>query len=98
MASKMPELKRRVNAFLVGEEGKISKDSILKAGALLGAVGISSVAMAGSAVAQSHTNSISGSFDPSTITVSGTHGHHSSHSSHGSHGSHGSHCSGGWCD
>ncbi|MBW2979908.1 hypothetical protein KY360_00645 [Candidatus Woesearchaeota archaeon] len=35
MKMKIPQLKKKVNAFLIGEEGKISKESLLKVGALL---------------------------------------------------------------
>ena len=104
MGSKIPGIKKKVSAFLVGEEGKISRDSILKAGIMLGAVGISSAALSQSGAAQAtHVNNILASYNSGTATISGTHTHHGSHSSHGSHGSHsshashGSHGSGGWC-
>ena len=37
---KIPKIKKMVNAFLVGQEGKISKQSIIKAGLLLGTMGL----------------------------------------------------------
>lgn len=94
MAGMLPEVKKKVNAFLVGEEGKISKKSLIKTGAFLGAIAVGSAVLSSSASAQAtHSNTISGSFDGATNTISGTHTHHGSHSSHGSHGSHGSHSS-----
>jgi hypothetical protein len=96
MGFKMPSIKKRISAFLVGEDGKISKDSVMKAGAILGAIGITSALLAESAAA--HTNRITSSYSSSLGRITGTHTSHGSHGSHGSHASHGSHCSGWWCD
>ncbi len=93
--SKLPKIKKSVNAFLVGEEGKISKDSLVKAGLLLSAYAIGA-ALASKDIA-GHTNHISHGNDlgakNEVLTginnlnrVSAAHGHHASHGSHGSHG------------
>lgn len=79
MKSKLPMLKKKVNAFLVGEEGKISKNSLLKIGGVL--TGLSSAAM----VAGGTTNELQLSFAEPTATA--THENHTSHSQHGSHSS-----------
>jgi hypothetical protein len=44
MKPKMPVFKKKVNAFLTSEEGKIAKESMLIAGGILAAVAASSVA------------------------------------------------------
>jgi hypothetical protein len=82
--TKFPELKKNINSFLVGEEGKISKESILKAGVILAAATFGTIKEASATV--THTDSgLSVSYNSPTIT--GTHTHHTSHSSHSSHGS-----------
>ena len=77
----IPKIKKKVNAFLVGEEGKISKQSLLKAGAILGAIALGSViASKGVSAAVSHSNSLSLGYSGGTATA--THAHHASHSSY----------------
>ena len=77
--SRIPKLKKKFSAFLVGEEGKISKNSLLKIGGVL--TGLSSAAM----VAGADTNELQLGYDGSTATA--THENHSSHAQHGSHSS-----------
>jgi|SRR3989344_7404811 len=105
MDSKIPKIKKKVNAFLVGEEGKISKHSLLKGAVTAGIISAGTLlASKGALAQQSHSNTLSVSYASPTAT--GTHAHHASHSnhsnhanhsnhgshsSHGSHGSHGSH-------
>ena len=79
MTSKFPQLKKKVNAFLVGEDGKISKSNILNASLLLAGTGVL-------VAANSQTSYAGFSSDASCV-------YHSSHSSHGSHASHASHAS-----
>ena len=81
MEIEVPRIKKRINAFLVGEDGKISKQSLLAIGTALGTAALSNI---GSAV---HSNSVTSIANTGTIL----HTHHSSHNSHSSHGSHGSH-------
>lgn len=89
---KIPKLKKKINAFLTKEDGKISKENLVKTGVLLGAVSLGSVLAAkNTAAAVIHSNSLGVSYDSAGSTATGTHGHHASHSSHSSHGSHGSH-------
>lgn len=82
----IPKIKKKINAFLVGEEGKISKQSILKAGVVMGGIVIGS-GMLTKGVAADHANSFSVSYNSATGDGTAMHG------SHASHGSHGSHCS-----
>ena len=87
MTEVIPNIKKKINAFLVGEEGKISKKSMLKTGAFLGTLALSSAALSNVASAQyTHTNDITASFNLGSFTVTGSHSHHGSHTSHGSHG------------
>ena len=84
--AEIPKLKKKISAFLVNEEGKISKESLLKAGTMLSAVALGSALAVNNANAEIiHSNSLSVSY--STLTAAGTHGHHASHASHSSHGS-----------
>jgi len=91
---KIPKLKKKVNAFLVGEEGKISKQSLLKAGTILGAISLSSIMALKGVSAETHPDYVthvnSLSLGYSGGTAAATHTHHASHTSHGSHGSHNS--------
>jgi hypothetical protein len=76
---KFPEIKKTISAFLVGEEGKISKNSIIKAGLIISVAGIGLSKLAAAGV--SHTNIIGTDdlFDgEGTATI--THNHHASHS------------------
>lgn len=76
----LPKLKKRITSFLVGEEGKISKQSLLSLGAFIGTGVLGGILAAKDASAQTyHTNSLSLSYSGGTATA--THGHHSSHSS-----------------
>jgi len=80
--SKIPEIKREISSFLVGEEGKISKQHILTIGAFL----VLS-AFFTKEITSAHTpvgGGLSGSWSAATKTVSGSHTHHASHSSHSS--------------
>ncbi|MEA3430463.1 MAG: hypothetical protein U9R08_04275 [Nanoarchaeota archaeon] len=95
-----PKIKRKVNSFLRNEEGKISKEKIIKAGVLLSIVAIGTAKSAKADCVSSlnantggtHTNHCNSPvdvvYDSAAITATGTHGHatHSNHASHGSHG------------
>ncbi len=90
---KIPELKKKIHSFLTKEDGKISKENLIKTGVLLSAVAFASVEGAEATHSDTlHANSLQLSYDsPDAV---GTHNHspeHSAHSSHSSHGSHGSH-------
>ena len=86
----IPKVKKKLSSFLLSEEGKISKQSLLSLGAFMSAAVIGGI-LATKEAAATHTNSLDVAYSDGTAT--GTHAHHSSHSSHGSHGSHGSHSS-----
>ena len=84
----IPIIKKKVNAFLVGEEGKISKESIMKVGLILGASAIGTAIAAKKADAgATHINNLT--FNNKMTQVEIGHTHHASHSSHASHASHG---------
>lgn len=83
----LPKIKRKIVGFLLNEEGKITRQSLLTLGSITSAYTFSAILAAKDAQAE-HVNGISVTGDPSNIEV--THGHHQSHSSHGSHSSHSS--------
>ncbi len=56
---KLPEIKKKISSFLSKEDGKISKENLLKTGLVLGAVGIASAKL----VSAGHTNSYSPNCD-----------------------------------
>lgn len=85
MEIEIPRIKKRINAFLVGEEGKISKQSLLAIGTALGTVALSNAAKA-----YDHGG---GGIYYTTGSYKISHGHHASHSAHSSHSSHGAHSS-----
>ena len=97
----IPKIKKKVNAFLVGEEGKISKESLIKTGAMLTMFALGALK---SANAGCPLNSDNGHYDhcndmqfqktsDEPSIVAGKH-HNEMHSNnHSSHNSHGSHCS-----
>ena len=70
-----PQVKRKLSAFLGGESGKISKQSIVTIGSLVGAAAISSSLAAKKAKGTPLTITTSG-VPGATATVSGTHSHY----------------------
>ena len=75
---KFPEVKKKVNAFLVGEDAKISKESVVKVGAILGTLALSGALASQKVQAQMcHANAVN-------IPAHGQaqHGHHSNHCSY----------------
>ena len=97
---KIPKLKKKISSFLTKEDGKISKENLIKAGVLLSAVAIISLKGTEAAHSDSHynapdVNDVGTQYSPTQAL--GSHGQetghnqHASHSSHGSHASHGSH-------
>jgi len=101
----IPKIKKKVNAFLVGEEGKISKETILKAGAIAGGFALSSALLSKGVYSQHnqhsnngpiHSNGLSLNYDAPSSSATSTHTSHGNHTNaHSNHASHGSHCSGG---
>ena len=102
----LPKITKTFSSFLLEEEGKISKQSLLKLGAAVGGIyAVSGIANALHGQNVAHSQAIQGNFSANTITAThshydpahsshtshGSHALHSLHSSHGSHGSHGSH-------
>ena len=81
----MKRLEKKLSAFLLGEEGKITKQSVISVGALVG----TSALLGG--MAEAHTSSITSNYEPTNYMVTGSHGSHSAHSAHSVHASHGSH-------
>ena len=93
-----PKIKKKVNAFLVGEEGKISKESLIKTGALLTMFAIGALKSAKAVCPENrnnghydHCNKITFQRKYGETVATGQHqnvdysNNHSSHSSHGSH-------------
>lgn len=80
----IPKLKKKISAFLASEEGKISKESLIKTGAIIGAFALSSALVANNAAAEAtHVNTLA-ELQYSEGSASATHTHHGSHSSHAS--------------
>lgn len=73
----VPTLKKKITSFLLSEEGKMPKHSLLSLGSFLSAAVISGVLMSKEAAA-SHTNSLTASFVSSTGIATAQHAHHSS--------------------
>ena len=97
--AKVPEIKKKVSSYLLNEDGKISKQSLVAIGSLVTGAAISLMsrdAAAHSNYVSHDANSLSVRYAPTDATVTGNHGHHSSHHSHSSHSSHSSHGSGGY--
>jgi len=84
---KIPEIKKEISAFLVGEEGKISKQSLLKAGAVLGGIALAS------SISVKGVDAHSESWNVNELSL----GHYNSGQITSTHGSHRAHESGGWC-
>lgn len=79
----LPKIKKRVNAFLVGEEGKISKKNVIKLGVVLGSVAASGLFAKNVHAGHSnwtHGNELSVSYSHPEGT--GDHQHHANHSSY----------------
>ena len=100
----LPAIRKTVSSFLLEEEGKISKQSLLKLGAVVGGISaMTGIANAAHSQNVAHSQAVSMSY--STPTITATHSHydpahsshasHAAHSSHSSHASHSSHSSGG---
>ena len=71
----LPKIKTKITSFLVGEEGKISKQSLLSLGSFISAAVIGGILATKEAAAQP-TNDLTVSYADGTAT--GTHAHHSS--------------------
>jgi len=77
MKSKIPRIKKKINSFLVGEEGKISKQSLLKVGVLLGGTALGTVLSAKKVYAQ-HCSTGHSSFvqdEPDCCDADAAYGH-----------------------
>ncbi len=94
---KLPTIKKKISAFLLKDDGKISKQSLLTIGAFLSSAVISSIISSEDVLAKRctivddpaqsyvHSNGINPVHNGKIHYVE--HSHHGSHCSHGSHGS-----------
>ena len=91
----LPQIRKSIFSFLLEEEGKVSKESLLKVGALVGTISaLSNIAHAGHSQNIAHSQAVSATYDGTSILA--THSHYDpTHASHGSHGNHTSHSVGG---
>ncbi len=102
----IPKIKKKISSFLTKEEGKISKENLVKTGVLLSAAAIAALKGVEAACPpdakgsnlgyhNEHCNDLSLSYAGETASGTHQHGHgsHGSHGSHASHASHGSHSS-----
>lgn len=72
-----PKIKKRLGSFLVGEDGKISKQALVALGAFLGSGVLAGILLSKEGSAQiQHTNDLTASYDGGG-TASATHSHHS---------------------
>lgn len=71
MAAKIPQIKKTISSFLLSEEGKITKQSILSMGLFLGSVAITTALTSDDAAGWHGSHS--------------SHTSHTSHSSHNQH-------------
>ena len=90
---KIPNIKKKISSYVLGEEGKISKQSLITLGAVLGTAALGGMlsakdVAAGHTNAYQHWNNLYLQYSGGAVT--GTHSHHSSHQSHNSHASHSS--------
>ena len=89
----LPAIKKDIKNFLLSEEGKVSKNNMIKIGMGLAVLG----SMMGFSASTASAGHDSGFFNEpnrgghSSHGAHGSHGSHHAHSSHGAHGSHGSH-------
>ena len=77
--SMFPKLKKKIKSFLVSEDGKVPKQSLLSLGSFMSAAVISGVLVKADNY-PCHSNSIDLEVDNGDI--SGSHNHHASHCSH----------------
>ena len=75
MANKFPKIQKKISAYVMGEDGKIAKQTLIAVGTLIAAAGIVEAPT-------THTNALGLTYNASTATA--THTHHASHSSHAS--------------
>jgi hypothetical protein len=95
---KLPKLKKKICAFLTKEDGKISKEALIKTGILLSAAAVASIRDAGAdcppntaAGHSDHCNQLGLSYASSTAVATHNDANHNSHYNHSNHSS------GGWC-
>ena len=74
----LPKIKKKITSFLLSEEGKIPKHSLLSMGSFVSAAVIGGVLLSKEAAA-TYTNDLAVDYAGNTAT--GTHAHHSVHSS-----------------
>ena len=101
-----PKIKKRAKDFLLEEEGKISKQTVMVVGGFMGIIASGSFGEGGYGAecedhpvgntrnpdhCYAHNNGIKNTLDEDTGVLKSQHQHHYNHSSHASHGSHSSH-------
>ena len=92
---KFPKIKKKVNAFLLEEEGKISKKNMIRGGVVLGAAALAllqSQKLVSAVYSDNiqHNNGVlmapeQANSDGQMTAITGEHNHHLSHQSHESH-------------
>ncbi len=92
---KFPEIKKKVNSFLLDEEGRISKKNMIVTGVVLGGAALSLMqGVSAEGYTDQHNTIHDNSLDTmneviggKTVGVQGFHNHHLSHASHHIHSS-----------
>ncbi|MDD3087439.1 MAG: hypothetical protein PHP89_02615 [Candidatus Omnitrophica bacterium] len=86
----LPAIKKDIKNFLLSEEGRVSKNNMIKIGMGLAVLG-SMMGFSASTASAGHDSGFFNNPDRGGHSSHGAHGSHGSHTSHGAHGSHGSH-------
>ena len=74
---KVPKIKKKLSAYIMGEEGRISKQALLAMGAFLGSGVLASILLSSDVQAWvDHTNALSVSYNEGNGVASATHSHH----------------------
>lgn len=77
----LPVMKKKISDYIMGEEGRISKQSLMAMGAFLGSAALGSILFSDDVAAQeTHINSLTLGYSGGNATA--THSHHASHSSY----------------
>lgn len=81
---KAPKIKKKLSAYIMGEDGRIPKQVLLAMGAFLGSSVLSSILLSTDVQAGTiyHGNTLTVNYTPASGLASATHSHHASHSSY----------------
>ena len=85
----IPQVRKKLGAFLIGEEGKITKEAIFKIGAVVGAIAVATKgALAGHSNFCNHGDAFPTYPEVNVNVAKAEHSDGCGHQSHAHHGSH----------